>query len=416
MNKKKNINKEKNESFWAKLLKYAKMNNVDVSNATNIKNWLMGGFKNLLEEALKAEFDEHMGYDKFQKSENENYRNGSAHKKIKTSFGEFKINSPRDRNASFRPKIVPKRQSDISELEMKIINMYSMGSSTRVINETLKDIYRINLDPNYISKITDKILPNIHAWKTRKLKKIYPFVFIDGMRFNVRDNGMGKDVTCYIIIGVNIEGIKEILGYWIGESESAKQWAAIFEEIKSRGVEKILIVTSDNLKGISVAISSTFPETKIQKCVIHQIRNSLRFVSSKDKKEFVNDMKKIYKSSSYQNSKNALELFEKRWINKYKYAVISWKNNFEELVKFLDFPYEIRKMIYTTNVIENINGQIRRITKTKGSFVNNLALDKLIYLKLIKIESKWVKKIHNWNEMLTKLDLMFDLSKYIEEY
>ena len=367
--------------------------------------------KNFIESALEAEFDEHIGYAKHDQNSREvsnNYRKGKTQKTISTSNGKVTINVPRDNNSTFEPKIVKKHQRNIQQIEDQILFLYSKGMSTRDIQETLYQMFYCDLDKDTISRITDRILPEIVSWQQRPLELIYPIVYVDGIRFKVREESMYIEKSVYIIIGININGFKEILGFWIAESESAKQWLNIFNELKSRGVQEILLACCDNLKGISESFKAAFLDVCIQKCVIHQIRNCTRHVASSDLQNFVSDMKKIYKANSYKDALNALDDFEKKWGSKYTYAIKSWRNNFEELTTFFDFPNEIRKIIYTTNTIENVNRNIRSITKTKGGFTNTNSLMKVIYLKLMDIEKTWkARTIKNWPQIINQLIVLF---------
>ena len=367
--------------------------------------------KNFIEATLNAEFDEHIGYNKHDQNSREvsnNYRKGKTQKTISTSNGKVTINVPRDHNSTFEPKIVKKHQRNIQQIEDQILFLYSKGMSTRDIQETLYQMFYCDLDKDTISRITDRILPEIVAWQQRPLDSIYPIVYVDGIRFKVREESLYVEKSVYIIIGINIDGYKEILGFWIAESESARQWLNIFNELKSRGIQDILLACCDNLKGISESFKAVFPDVNIQKCVIHQIRNCTRHVASTDLQNFVSDMKKIYKANSYKEALVAFDNFAQKWESKYTYAIKSWKNNFNELTTFFDFPNEIRKIIYTTNTIENVNRNIRSITKTKGGFTNTNSLMKIIYLKLIDIENKWkARTIGNWPLIINQLRILF---------
>jgi len=303
--------------------KILKENNISIGDLGGIENVLLDAVAPLIENSLNTEMDEHLGYKKHEINDEPNSRNGFSEKTIKGLFGQTKIQTPRDRDGNFEPIIVEKNQSNISKIEEAIIMLYAKGSSTRDITEYVRDIYRVKLDPTSISKITDKILPDIRAFQTQPLKKIYAVVFIDGIRFKIREEGSSKEVSVYIPLGITMEGKKEVLGFWIGESETSKYWLSVLDDMKSRGLKKILIVASDNLPGVSEAISAAFPDTKIQKCVVHQIRNSMRFVRYYDKKEFVIDMKKIYKAINIKEAEKALELFEDKWSKKYGYATRS---------------------------------------------------------------------------------------------
>ena len=384
---------------------------LDVKSLKDLNDLIGQMTKTFLEKSLETEFDEHMEYEKYDqnsRSISNNYRKGKTLKTVKTDKGELTIEIPRDNDSTFQPMLVKKYERNISGVEELVIKLYSKGMSTRNIESIVEQAYHFQISKDLISKITDKIIPEIHAWQNRPLENIYPIVYIDGIRFKIKEESIFCDKSVYIIIGVNLEGYKEALGFWISESESAKQWLNIFNEIKTRGVEKIALVCCDNLKGISESLLAAFPEIKIQKCVIHQIRNSSKHVSPKDLLEFNKDMKEIYKSSSYKNALNAFQKFEEKWIKKYKYAVESWRNNFEELTTFFEYPAEIRKIIYTTNTIENLNRNIRKITKTKGSFTTQTALVKLIYLRLTNIQDDWNKRaVHNWPLVMEQLRLLF---------
>lgn len=367
--------------------------------------------KEFIESALEAEFDEHIGYEKYDQNSRQvsnNYRKGKTNKTISTTNGKITIKIPRDEDATFEPKIIKKYQRNISKIEDQIIFLYSKGMSTRDIQDTIYEMFSCDLDKNTISRITDRIVPEIRAWQNRPLEKTYTVVYVDGIRFKVLEDSSYVEKSVYIIIGINIEGKKEILGFWISESESAKQWFIILNELKARGVEEILIACSDNLKGISESFKSAFPNVRIQKCIIHQIRNSVKFVNYKDLKDFNSDMKKIYKADNIKKATEALDEFEKKWESKYSYATRSWRNNFDELSTFFELPIEIRKIIYTTNTIENLNRNIRKITKTKGGFTTVRSLEKLIYLRLMRIQEDWGEhRIPNWITILNQLRILF---------
>lgn len=370
------------------LYELMKKHNVPMKDADEMINTVMKSISKPIENALKAELDAHLGYSKNEVSSSENNRNGYSTKKIIGTFGESEIKVPRDREATFEPIIVKKNERTVTKIEEHIIYMYSKGVSTRDISSTVMEIYGIDLDASYISKITDQILPDIAEFHARPLAKIYPIVFVDGIRFKTREDGQSKEVSVYIVLGINLDGIKEVVGFYIGESETSKYWLSVFTDMKSRGVEQVLIMASDNLPGISDAMKSAFPQTLVQKCVVHQIRNSVKFVNYKDLREFTTDMKAIYQAPNLQTAENALDEFDEKWSSKYGYAVKSWRNNFEELVTFFRFPSEIRRLIYTTNAIENLNRQIRKNTKTKTSFPTNKSLEKVVFLAIKEATKK----------------------------
>ncbi len=398
------INEERllNEEFLKKT------NVVTADDFTKMLGSLMVTF---YEKSLETEFDEHMGYEKYDQSSREvsdNYRKGKTKKTINTDAGKLTIEVPRDANATFNPLIVPKHKRSVLKIEEFIIQLFAKGASVRDIEEVINNVYHCQISKDMITRITDKLLPEIRSWQQRPLEPIYPIMFIDGIRFNVRMDGIYQEKSVYIIIGVNLLGYKEIIGFWIAESESAKQWLTIFNEIKLRGVEDVLLICSDNLKGVSEAIAAVYPDARVQKCIVHQIRNSLKYVSPCDRARFIADMKTIYKSNSFQAAQLALEEFSIKWSKKYKYAVDSWERNFHELTTFFDFPPEIRKIIYTTNTIENVNRNIRLITKSKGGFVNEQSLLKLIYLRLMDIQEKWNNRAYsNWTIILQQLRILF---------
>lgn len=360
-------------------------------------------FKNLskaiIENSLNAEMDEHLGYDKWDQSsrnKSNNYRKGYSNKKVKSSFGEFDIKIPRDKDAMFEPTLVKKYQTDISHFDEKVIALYSKGLSTREIQNYIKDLYDVELNKDTISRITDKILPEINEWLERPIQPVYPVIYIDGIRFKVKEDNKFIEKSVYILFGINTDGFKEVLHFSIAESESAKHWLTIFNQLKEKGLKDVLIFCCDNLSGISEAIKSAFPESMIQKCIIHQIRNSTKFVKYTDLKEFTSDMKKIYQASSIELALDALEEFNKKWANKYNYAIKSWNQNIDELTTFFNFPKELRKLIYTTNSIENLNRNIRKLTKSKNGFCTINSLKKMLFF----FNYQSIKALRNKNSKL----------------
>ena len=349
-----------------------------------------------LQEVLEAEMEEFLGYAKYEREEKNNYRNGYSSKTLKTSLGEIEIKTPRDRNSDFEPQIVKKRQTVLGELEDKIISLYAKGMSTRDIQELFEEIYGKEVSSSLISRITERLEPRIKEWQNRPLEKVYVILFIDCIFYKVRDNGKVKDKAIYVVAGINREGKKEVLGFWISETESASFWINVLNDLKARGVEDVLIFSVDNLSGISKAIKAVYPKAEIQKCVVHQIRNSLKYVSWKDRKEVANDLKKIYQAATLDEAEYQLEEFEKKWVSKYPHVVKSWRTNWEELTTYFRYPYEIRKIMYTTNIIESINSAFRRVTDKKRVFPSDEALIKNLYLVIERLEKKWERsKIKN---------------------
>lgn len=364
----------------------------------------------VLEQMLQGEMDAHLGYDKHDVSGNNsgNSRNGSFPKTIQTEHGESTIKVPRDRIGDFEPVIVPKHKSRGLSIEKLVISLYAKGMSVSDIEEELRDIYEINLSGSAISIITNKVTQAAQDWQNRPLERQYLIVWMDGIMFKVRDGGKVINKTVYICVGLNKTGKKEVLGLWVGKAESSAFWMSVLTDLKARGVEDILITCTDNLNGFTETIRTVFPEAATQVCVVHQIRNSCRYVTYKDLKEFTKDLKTIYGAVNKDAAALALDDFEMKWGKKYQYAVRSWRTNWDDLTTFFDYPAEIRKIIYTTNLIENLNGKIRKYTKAKLSFPNDDAVKKSVYLAINEIEKKWTMPIKNWAIVLNQFIIIFE--------
>lgn len=361
-----------------------------------------------IEAILEGEMDAHLGYEKHGESTGDNARNGHGKKKLRSKYGEMEIQVPRDRNSSFEPVLVPKRRSVIDGVENVIISLYAKGMSVSDIEEQLKDIYNFEISASAISRITDRVAQDINIWQNRPLESLYCIVWMDGIVFKVRENARVIDKTIYIAIGLRLDGRKEVLGLWLGKNESASFWVSVLTDMKARGVQDILITATDNLKGFTEAIASVFPISTKQICVVHQIRNACRFVPFKDKKEFAADMKEIYTAPNREAASMALDQLEAKWGKKYGYAIKSWRDNWTELTAFLDFPLEIRKIIYTTNIIENLNGKIRKYTKNKLSYPTDEAVMKSVYLAVQEVTKKWTMPIREWGMILNQFIIMFE--------
>lgn len=329
----------------------------NLTTAKDAKETLKDLFAETLQEMLEAELDDHLGYSKYDyKNKNTtNSRNGRSSKKVVSDLGEFDLQVPRDRDGDFEPNAVKKNQRDVSGIEDQVIGMYAKGMTTRDIAEQIKNIYGIEASPSLISGITDKIIPIVKEWQNRALEPIYPIIFMDAIHYKVRQEGRVINKAAYIVIGVNVDGIKDVLGIWVGENETSKYWLVVLNELKNRGVKDILIASVDGLTGFKEAIKAVFPNTEVQRCIIHQIRNSSRYVSYKDLKEFNKDLKNVYKAINQETALEELDLFEDKWKEKYSIAIRSWRNNWEELSTFFKYPQEIRKIIYITNAIESYN-------------------------------------------------------------
>jgi transposase-like protein len=367
-------------------------------------------YKQAVEGMLKAEMNEHLGYEKHQSREmsSGNSRNGYSSKTLKTDIGNIPLDVPRDRDSSFEPVIVPKHQRMSARIEQSIITLYSRGMSTRDIEETIKDMYGVQLSEGSVSNITNSIIENIKQWQQRPLEEVYFVVWMDGIVIKIRHNGKVIGKTIYLIIGLNRDGLKEVLGMWISETESASFWMNVLTDLKARGVEDILIACTDNLAGIRQAINAVFPETVSQLCVVHQIRNSSRYVVWKERKEFIADLKLVYGAQNKEVAADALDSFEQKWGSKYGYAIKSWRDNWEELTAYFDYPMEIRKIIYTTNAIESLNSSIRKYTKIKTVFPDDQSALKAVYLAVSNVQQKWTMPIRSWGIIINQFIIKFE--------
>jgi putative transposase len=369
---------------------------------TGISNLLQEVFREAVQELLKAEMDNHLGYEKHapESAAYANNRNGNTTKKVRSKLGELSIEVPRDRNGSFEPQLVPKRKRILEEIEDHVLSLYTHGMSTRDIESAIKDLYGVDISEAHISHITDRIIEHIEQWKQRKLQNVYMAVWMDAIVFKVRQDGKVMDKAVQIAVGLNNRGYKEVLGMWICPTECASFWMTVLTDMKSRGVEDILITSTDNLKGFTDAITSVYPHARTQICIVHQLRNSLKFVVWKDKKAVAAALKRIYDAADEATALYYLENFESEWNNKYPYIARSWRANWHNLATFFDFPAPIRKIIYTTNIIENMNRIIRKYTKTKTVLPNDQALEKVVYLALMQISKKWTMAQKDWPMML----------------
>ena len=367
-------------------------------------------FKDTIQELFEAEIENHLGYKKHS-SEGDNTgnsRNGYSNKTLKTRFGNVEIDIPRDRNGEFEPQIIKKYEKTSNQLEDQILALYAKGMSTRDIEEHMKDLYGIEVSPTMVSKITDKILPMIAEWQSRALELIYPIVFLDAIHFKVRKENKIVNKAAYSVLGINVAGQKDVLGIWVGESESASFWLGVCNDLKNRGVQDILIVCKDGLSGFSEAINTVFPKTEIQLCVIHQIRNSLKYVSYKEQKELVADLKKVYQALTLDEAEMMFEQFKAKWGKKHQIVIRSWENNWLELTAFFKYPYEIRRIIYTTNTIEGYHRQLRKVTKTKTAYPTDESLIKMIYLATTDIAKKWTMPLRDWTRCISQFAIYFE--------
>ena len=381
-----------------------------LTDASDISKLLKEQFGEILEEMLEAELDQELGYSKYdyKNKKTENSRNGKRKKTVRTDYGEVEIDVPRDRENEFEPVVVKKNQKDVSGLEDKILSMYAKGMTVRDIESHLEDIYGINASPGLISSITDKILPIAKEWQDRPLESIYAHVILDAVHYKVRQDNKIINKAAYVAIGTNLEGMKDVLGIWIGENESSKFWLKVITELKNRGVEDILIASIDGLVGFSDAIKAVFPDTEIQRCIIHQIRTSTKYLSYKHRKEFCKDLKSVYQATTEEQALVALDDLDEKWGKDYQISIRSWRNNWDELATFFKYPPDIRRMIYTTNALESYNRSLRKVTKSKSVFPTDDSLFKMLYLATMDIQKKWTTRYRGWAQILAQLAIHFE--------
>ncbi len=359
--------------------------------------------KQITEITLQAELESHLAQD-LQK----NRKNGYTSKTMKTEHGAFELETPRDRNGSFEPQVVKKSQTHLSdEIEKKMLSLFSLGSSYSQITEHIEDIYGVHFSKPAITAVTDKLIPMLNEWKKRPLEAIYPFLYLDAIHYKVREDGHYVSKAFYTVLGINLEGKKEILGLYLNESEGAKFWMQVLTDLQNRGVKDILIASVDGLKGFPEAINAVFPDTEVQLCIVHQIRNSLKYVASKHQKIFANELKTVYRAFTKEEAELALDKMEEKWGKKYPIVFESWRNKWDNLSNYFKYPEDIRRIIYTTNIIESVHRQFRTLTKTKGAFPNDNSLLKLLYVGILNAEKKWTMPIRNWSLTISQLNIFF---------
>jgi len=366
--------------------------------------------KAIIERALESELTHELGYEKHTRAVNgsTNSRNGRSHKRLKTDHGDMDISIPRDRNSDFAPQIVKKNQRRFSGFDDKILSMYARGMTTRDIQGHLEDIYGVEVSPDLISHVTNDIVNDMKAWQTRPLDDVYPIVFFDALRLKIRDDGRVLNKAVYLAIGVDINGQKDVLGIWIEKNEGAKFWLSVFTELKNRGMNDVLIACVDGLKGLPEAIETVFPQAEVQLCIVHMVRNSLKFVSYKDRKEIAADLKEVYRSATVSQAESALSDFAEKWDDRYPMISKSWRANWEHIIPFFAFPDDIRKAINTTNAIESLNSSLRKLTKTRNSFPSDEAAMKLLFMALKNIMKKWTMPIRNWSLAIHQFSIHFE--------
>ena len=380
----------------------------DIQSAADIQEALKDLLGGTIKEMMEAEMDDHLGYEKSQRSDSDDARNGYKTKQINTTYGSMEIDVPQDRKSTFEPKIVKKRQKDISEIDQKIISMYAKGMTTRQISDTLMDIYGFEASEGFISDVTDKLLPQIEEWQKRPLNEVYPVVYIDAIHYSVRDSNVIRKLAAYVILGINCEGMKEVLTIQIGENESSKYWLSVLNELKNRGVKDILILCADGLTGIKEAIAAAFPNTEYQRCIVHQVRNTLKYVADKDRKDFATDLKKIYNAPSEKEGREMLDEVTEKWEEKYPRAMKRWYDNWDAVSPIFKFSKDVRTVIYTTNAIESLNSTYRKLNRQRSVFPSDTALLKALYLSTFEATKKWTMQIHNWGKIYGELSIMYE--------
>ncbi len=380
----------------------------DIQTAEDIQEALKDLLGGTIKEMMEAEMDDHLGYEKSERSDNDDYRNGYKTKRVNSSYGSMEIEVPQDRKSTFQPQVVKKRQKDISDIDQKIISMYAKGMTTRQISETIEDIYGFETSEGFISDVTDKILPQIEEWQNRPLDEVYPILYIDAIHYSVRDNGIIKKLAAYVILGINTTGKKEVLSIHVGTNESAKYWLSVLNELKNRGVRDILIICADGLSGIKEAINAAYPQTEYQRCIVHQVRNTLKYVPEKDRKAFATDLKTIYHAPSEEQARAALERVDEKWTPKYPNSMKRWFDNWDAISPIFKFSADVRKVIYTTNAIESLNSTYRKLNRQRSVFPSDTALLKALYLATFEATKKWTVTIRNWGKVYGELSIMYE--------
>ena len=380
----------------------------DIETAEDIQDALKDLLGGTIKEMMEAEMNDHLGYQKSERSDSDDYRNGYKSKRVNSSYGSMDIDVPQDRKSTFEPQIVKKRQKDISDIDQKIISMYAKGMTTRQISETIEDIYGFETSEGFISDVTDKILPQIEDWQNRPLDEVYPILYIDAIHYSVRDNGGIRKLAVYVILGINTEGKKEVLSITVGDNESSKYWLSVLNELKNRGVKDILIICADGLSGIKEAIAAAFPKTEYQRCIVHQVRNTLKYVPDKDRKAFASDLKTIYHASDEEKARLALNRVTEKWTVKYPNSMKRWYDNWDAITPIFKFSPDVRKVIYTTNAIESLNSTYRKLNRQRSVFPSDTALLKALYLATFEATKKWTMSIRNWGQVYGELSIMYE--------
>ena len=379
----------------------------DIETAEDIRDALKDLLSGTLKEMMDAEMDGHLGYGRYERSGGPNYRNETKQKRVRSKYGGFEVDVPRDRQSSFEPQVLPKRKKDISAIDDKIISMYARGMTVRQISETIEDIYGFEVSEGTVSDITDKLLPKIEEWQNRPLSAVYPIVFIDAVHFSVRDDGVIRKLAAYVVLGINEDGKKEVLTIAVGENESSKYWLSVLNSLKNRGIKDVLLLCSDSLTGIKEAIAAAFPSTEQQRCIVHMVRNTLKYVANKDMKAFAKDLKAIYTAPDEEGAARQLESVAEKWGEQYPNAMKRWQDNRDAISPVFKFSKDVRRAFYTTNAIESLNSSYRRLNRQRSVFPSSQALMKALYLATFEIVKKWTVPIRNWGKIRGELAVMY---------
>lgn len=405
---KKNVHKVGPLTEGKKNIISALLEEYDIESAEDIQEALKDLLGGTIKSMMEAEMDNHLGYEKSARSSTPNYRNGTKSKLVRSSYGEFDIDVPQDRNSEFNPQIVKKRQKDISEIDQKIIAMYAKGLTTRQISEQIEDIYGFEVSEGFVSDVTDKILGEIDDWQKRPLDDVYPIVFVDAVHFSVRADNVIRKLAAYVILGINKDGCKEVISLQIGENESSKYWLGVFNELKNRGVKDIMVLCADGLTGMKEAVAAAFPNTEYQRCLVHQVRNTLKYVASKDMKAFANDLKTIYHAPNAESGYEQLLEVKAKWEDHYPNAMKSWETNWDVISPIFKFSKDVRKVIYTTNAIESLNSTYKKLNAQRSVFPNDKALLKALYLATLQATKKWTQPLRNWGKVYGEFSIMYE--------
>lgn len=379
----------------------------DIQTAADVQEALKDLLGGTIQEMMEAELDNHLGYKSYERSDNPDYRNGTKSKTLRSTVGEIPIAVPKDRDGDFEPKVVPKYKKDISDIESKVISLSAKGLTTRQISSVIEDIYGCEISEGMVSNITDKIMPDIEAWQNRPLSAVYPIVFVDCIHFSVRDEHIVKKLAAYIILGISIDGHKEVLSITVGENESAKFWLSVLNSLKNRGVKDIFVLCADGLSGIKESIATAFPKTEYQRCIVHQVRNTLKYVANKDMKEFAKDLKTIYHAADEKTGYEQMLKVKEKWDAKYPNAMERWVDNWDVISPIFKFSETVRKVIYTTNAIESLNSTYRRLNSQRSVFPSDTALLKALYLSTFEATKKWTMPLRNWGRVYGELSIMY---------